>query len=192
MINKDKLAVNIMTMLYLFLTLFASQLFFVTSSVIPKEVLDREETKPCEENRTISVPTDQNTLKTLGANGDIPPENGEHEVNNCRRESLYVDFTAIGLADTIIAPSGFSAFQCKGKCSPTKQKRFLNRALVLDLLEKKKGYKTEGEECCVPTKLKPITFLAMDERGKIGLQKFENMVVEECGCASRESNSNHF
>ena len=193
LIDKDKLAVNIMTMLYLFLTLFASQLFFVTASVIPREVLeDREETKPCKENRTVLEPTNRNTPKTPGVHGDIPPEKAEPEVNNCRRVEMFVNFVELGLSDMIIAPPGFKAYQCKGKCSTTQQKKFLNRALLLDLMEKKKGIKTEGETCCVPTKLQPISMLAMDERGKVGLRMFEDLVVAECGCANKGSNSNDF
>ena len=212
-------------MLYLFLSLFASQLFVATSSVIgkeefengekilsskvnrnsgptdpntlkirgvrgdlPPEVESREETTSCKENATVSERTDPEVLKTPRLHGEIPSEKGEHKVDNCRRVSLYVDFIDLGLSDTINAPSGYNAYQCKGKCSTTQ--KFLNRALLLDLMEKKKGIKTEGEACCVPTKLQPLSILTVDERENVVLRTFEDMVVEECGCASKDSKSN--
>ena len=172
-------------MLYLFLSLFALQLFVATSSVIGREEVEsREETTSRKENATVLEPTDSAILKTPGIHGDIPLKQEEEKVN-CRRVSMYVDFVDLGLSDTIIAPSGFYAYQCKGKCSTTQQKKFLNRALLLDLMEKRNGIKTEGETCCVPTKLKPISILTKDEREKVvGLRTFEDMVVEECGCAN--------
>ena len=203
-----------MTMMYLLFLLFAFQLFLVTPLVIRGEQVEnnkephsskvkktvnnmerreeaenREETPFCKVNRTLSESIHQKTLKGRKEHSDIPLETTEHEVDSCRRENMYVDFTDLGLSDTIIAPGGFNAFYCKGKCSKTQQKKFLNRPLLLDLLEAKKGFKPEGEACsdsCVPTKLKPISVLVFDEESQVVRHTFEDMVVEECGCNNKD------
>ena len=195
-----------MTIICLFFLLFTSQLFLVTPLVIREEqvqnkeeplssevkktmnnmerreeVENGEETPSYKVNRTASEPTDPKTLKAPQELDDIPPQKAEQEVDACRRVNLFVKFADLGLPGMIIAPRRFNVYQCKGKCSKTQQK-FLNRALLLDLLEKKKGIKTEEEACCVPTKLKPKSVLYFDEENRLVLRTFEDMVVKECGC----------
>lgn len=50
------------------------------------------------------------------------------------------------------------------------------------LLEKKKGTEIDDEACCVPTKMAPISALALEKNGHIVLKKFDDIVVEEYGC----------
>jgi growth differentiation factor 1/3 len=50
------------------------------------------------------------------------------------------------------------------------------------LLEKKTGIKIDDKACCVPTKLGPISTLFFEKNGNVVLKKFDDMVVEECGC----------
>lgn len=58
----QKLAENIMTMLYLFLSIFALQLFFATPLVIGKEQAENREEPPSSElNKTLSESTDPKT-----------------------------------------------------------------------------------------------------------------------------------
>ena len=93
---------------------------------------------------------------------------------------MIVNTADLGFLDTIIAPAKFNAYQCKGKCSSTQRKKSVNHSLLKALMEKKKGI--EGEACCVPTKLRPMSFLYIDEHGMVVMRKYNDMIVEECGC----------
>jgi len=170
-----------MTMLYLFLPLFASSLLLVTPFVIEKEqIRDSEEPPFIKVNQTTSESPDPSTIEVPGSNVEFPFEEAEHDVDTCRKVSMYVRFTEIGLGDEIISPRGFDAFQCEGSCSSAQRKKFPNRLALMALLKKQKGI--NGAACCVPTKLAPISALVIEKNNHVALKKFDNMVVEECGC----------
>ena len=95
---------------------------------------------------------------------------------------MYASLTGLDLSDEIIAPDGFNAYRCKGKCSSTLRKKFPNRSGLMALLEKKKGIEINDEACCLLTKLAPISVIFYQKNGQIVLRKFGGMVVEECGC----------
>ncbi|KAL0115859.1 hypothetical protein PUN28_011024 [Cardiocondyla obscurior] len=112
--------------------------------------------------------------------------------NNCHRRPMYVDFALIAYDEWVIAPPGYQAYQCSGKCafplgdhlSPTKH------AIVQTLMhgafqasEDLRGNKFVGRACCVPTKLAPTSLLYVDARGTLTYEYgYEDMVVVECGC----------
>ena len=173
-----------MMMLHLFLgSLFVSQLLLVTPCVIEKEqVGNREESPSLEVNKTISESPDPTTKEAPWTNVELPLEQVEHDVDTCRKVGMYISFQELGLSDEIITPWGFNAFQCKGKCSSTQRKKFPNRSALMALLKKKKGIEIDDGPCCVPTKLAPISALVFEKNGHIVLKKFDDMVVEECGC----------
>ena len=155
----------------------------MTSCAIEKEqVENRKETPSLEVNKTISEFPDPKTADAPWANFEITLGKGQHDVDTCQKVSMYVSFTRIGLSDEIIAPEGFNANQCKGKCSSTRRKKFPNRSPFIALLEKKKGIKVDDEACCVPTKLAPISVLLLDKNNNVVQRKFDDMVVKECGC----------
>ena len=170
-------------MLYLFLSLFVSHLLLVTPFVIEqKQVENREEPPSLPVNKTISESPDPKTTEAPWTDVEFPLEEAEHDVDTCRKVGMYVSFAELALSDEIITPWGFDAFQCKGKCSSTQRKKFPNRSTVMALLEKKKGIEIDDEACCVPTKLAPISALVLEKNGHIVLKKFDDLVVEECGC----------
>ena len=171
---------NIMTMLYLFLSLFASSLLLVTPCVIVKEQIEDSEDPPSfKVNQTISEFSDPKTIEAPWSNVEFPLEEAQHDVDTCRKVSMYVNFTEIGLADKIIAPRGFYTFQCEGNCL-TPREKISDRLAIMALLKKKKGISDVA--CCVPTKLTPISALLFDKNGNIVLRKIDDMVVKECGC----------
>ena len=173
-----------MMMLSLFLSLFASQLLLVTPFVIEKEkVENREEPTFLDANKTMSESPHPKTTEAPWTNVKFPLGEAEHDVDTCRKVSMYVNFTELALSHEIITPWGFDAFQCKGRCSSTQRKKFPNRSAIMALLEKKKGIEIDYEACCVPTKLAPISALVFDKNGHIALKTFDDIVVEECGCA---------
>lgn len=181
----EKLVVKIMTMLYLFVPLFTSQLLLVTPCAITEKekVEHREETEVLDVYKTILESPDPKTGEAPWTNVNFTLGKGQHDVDTCRKVGMYVSFQSLGLSDKIIAPGGFSAHFCKGKCSSSQRKKFPNRSTLMALLEKKKGIKVDDDEaCCVPTKLGPISVLLFDGNDNIVLQKFDDMVVEECGC----------
>ena len=191
-----------MMMLSLFLSLLASRLLLVTPFVIDKEQVENIEEPPSlEVNKT----TDPKTPEAPWTNVEFPlaaeaeqaeqaeqaefpfaeaeqAGQAEHDVDTCRKVSMYVNISELALSDEIIAPRGFDAFQCKGKCSSTQRKKFPNRLALMTLLQKKKGVEIDDEACCVPTKLAPISALVFEKNGHIVLKKLDDLVVEECGC----------
>ncbi|PNF23867.1 hypothetical protein B7P43_G13737 [Cryptotermes secundus] len=104
--------------------------------------------------------------------------------NTCRRRPLYIDFSEIHYDTWIVAPDGYEAFQCTGKCffpvsehlSPTKH------AIVQTLLHSVAPGKV-SRACCVPTRLEPISVLYIDQKGVLTYRfSYQDMVVAECGC----------
>ncbi|XP_002735397.2 bone morphogenetic protein 10-like [Saccoglossus kowalevskii] len=104
--------------------------------------------------------------------------------NACQRQPMYVHFKDIGWDEWIIAPKGYQAYQCNGKCtfpltdhwSPTKH------AIVQTLVHSAKPSKV-SRVSCVPTKLDPISILYYDDAGVVTYKyKYDGMVVAECGC----------
>lgn len=101
----------------------------------------------------------------------------------CRRHPLYVDFKQLGWANWVIAPRGYNAYYCQGPCvypighylRPT------NHAVVQTLWHAVKPQEAPPA-CCVPNKLKGISMLYIDSNSNMVYKKYEDMVVERCGC----------
>ncbi|KAK0175393.1 hypothetical protein PV327_009144 [Microctonus hyperodae] len=110
--------------------------------------------------------------------------------NPCRKRPLYVDFATINYDEWVVAPPGYDAYQCIGKCffpfgehlNPTKHA--IVQALIHSALQGNDGVaKSVGRVCCVPTKLAPTSLLYLDASGTLTYQYgYEDMVVAECGC----------
>ncbi|KAG7189014.1 hypothetical protein KM043_008608 [Ampulex compressa] len=112
--------------------------------------------------------------------------------NACRRRPLYVDFALIAYDEWVVAPPGYEAYQCAGKCfypfgdhlSPTKHA--IVQTLVHGALQGAEGLsgnRPVGRACCVPTRLGPTSLLYLDASGTLTYQYgYEDMVVVECGC----------
>lgn len=100
----------------------------------------------------------------------------------CTRHELYVDFQDIGLS-SIIAPPGYSAYQCKGVCeSPLSQdQRPTNHATIQAIVHKVGLVKDVEKPCCVPIKLQSTSILFFDNENVV-LKTYEDMVAERCGC----------
>ncbi|XP_030647464.1 bone morphogenetic protein 10 [Chanos chanos] len=104
--------------------------------------------------------------------------------NQCKKNSLYVEFKDIGWDSWILAPTGYEAYECTGICSYplTKHVTPTKHAIVQTLVSLKSPQRVSSA-CCVPTKLDPISLLYLDDTGVVTYKyKFEGMVVAECGC----------
>ncbi|XP_022784846.1 bone morphogenetic protein 2-A-like isoform X2 [Stylophora pistillata] len=110
-------------------------------------------------------------------------EEKEDEAGACRRVPMHVsssDLENSTLFDGIVAPMRFNAFKCVGKCKSGKP---TNYSLMMAILNSKnEGYSTDGSRsCCVPIKWRPFSFLIL-HNDEVLLRKFDNMIVQECGC----------
>lgn len=104
--------------------------------------------------------------------------------NQCKKQSLFVEFKDIGWDSWILAPTGYEAFECSGVCTYplTKHVTPTKHAIVQTLVSMKSPQRV-ARACCVPTKLDPISLLYLDDTGVVTYKyKFEGMVVAECGC----------
>ncbi|KAI7804339.1 bone morphogenetic protein 2 [Triplophysa rosa] len=101
---------------------------------------------------------------------------------NCRRHSLYVDFSDVGWNDWIVAPPGYHAFYCQGECPfpLADHLNSTNHAIVQTLVNSVNN--NIPRACCVPTDLSPVSLLYLDEYERVILKNYQDMVVEGCGC----------
>lgn len=103
--------------------------------------------------------------------------------DSCRRKPLYVDFNQLGWSTWVIAPRGYSAYFCQGLCEfpidnhlkPT------NHATVQTILNSV-APSLAPQACCSPNKFSAISILFIDTSDNIVYKKYEEMVVERCGC----------
>ncbi|XP_060601692.1 bone morphogenetic protein 10-like [Ruditapes philippinarum] len=102
----------------------------------------------------------------------------------CKRRPLFVNFEDIGWHTWIIAPRGFQAYQCAGKCTfPLSEHWSPSKHAVIQTLMHSYHPKRAARSCCVPTKLDPISILYIDEQGVVTYKyRYDGMVVASCGC----------
>ena len=97
---------------------------------------------------------------------------------DCCVKSLYVDFKDIGWDGWILAPLGYHANYCEGKCGK-------HAPLAATLTSHQKVTGRHGDEyptCCVPTRTRALTIIHVTSDGTILRSKIPNMSVTECSC----------
>lgn len=103
--------------------------------------------------------------------------------DNCRRHSLYVDFSDVGWNDWIVAPPGYHAYYCHGDCPfPLPDHLNTTNHAIVQTLVHSVNRGAVPRACCVPTELSSISMLYIDEYDKVVLKNYHDMVVEACGC----------
>nr|CAG4647115.1 EOG090X07KO [Megafenestra aurita] len=103
--------------------------------------------------------------------------------DNCRRQSLYVDFNDVGWNDWIVAPPGYHAYYCHGDCPfPLPDHLNTTNHAIVQTLVHSVNPGAVPRACCVPTELSSISMLYIDEYDKVVLKNYHDMVVEACGC----------
>lgn len=142
--------------------------------------------KPKKRRKTRSINEDDADDSSVTS---IINDNRKKKKNPCRKRPLYVDFASINYDEWIVAPPGYDAYQCVGKCffpfsehlNPTKHA--VVQALVHGASQGIDGGRQIAKVCCVPTKLAPTSLLYLDSTGTLTYQYgYEDMVVVECGC----------
>ncbi|EDW64126.2 protein decapentaplegic isoform X2 [Drosophila virilis] len=103
--------------------------------------------------------------------------------DNCRRHSLYVDFQDVGWSDWIVAPPGYDAYYCHGKCQfpLADHLNSTNHAVVQTLVNNLNPGKVP-KACCVPTQLEGISMLYLNDQRTVVLKNYQDMTVVGCGC----------
>jgi hypothetical protein len=124
------------------------------------------------------------------------------EICKCRKRNFNVNFYDIGWGKWIIYPKVYNAHRCIGDCSLPSMSKYIgrrrrtskksaynddlkvtNHAQIMSILEFRHPEQNDQQMSkCVSTRLKPLTVIFLDERGRIKTKQYEDMVVEECGC----------
>lgn len=104
-----------------------------------------------------------------------------HEL--CQRKPLYVDFSNVGWSDWIVAPTGYDAYYCHGECHfPFADHLNTTNHAVVQTLVNSINSDLAPKACCIPTQLKPISMLYLDDQNKVVLKSYQDMEVVGCGC----------
>lgn len=103
--------------------------------------------------------------------------------HSCSIQTLYVNFRDLEWQDWIIAPDGYGAFYCSGKCSfPLNAHMNATNHAIVQTLVHLMDPQNVPSACCAPTKLSPISVLYYVDESNVILKKYKNMVVKSCGC----------
>lgn len=104
-----------------------------------------------------------------------------HEL--CQRKPLYVDFSSVGWSDWIVAPAGYDAYYCHGECHfPFADHLNTTNHAVVQTLVNSINSDLAPKACCIPTQLKSISMLYLDDTNKVVLKSYQDMEVVGCGC----------
>lgn len=123
--------------------------------------------------------------KNKNKNKKTNPEGKEVQGHKelCQRQQLYVDFNDVGWNDWIVAPLGYDAYYCDGKCPfPLSDNLNTTNHAIVQTLVHAVDARAAPTACCVPTSLTSISMLYLDEFGKVILKNYDDMVVDGCGC----------
>ncbi|KAI8042806.1 protein decapentaplegic isoform X2 [Drosophila gunungcola] len=111
------------------------------------------------------------------------PSRRKNHDDTCRRHSLYVDFSDVGWDDWIVAPLGYDAYYCHGKCPfpLADHLNSTNHAVVQTLVNNMNPGKVP-KACCVPTQLDSVAMLYLNDQSTVVLKNYQEMTVVGCGC----------
>ena len=110
----------------------------------------------------------------------------ESNSRKCCKKSLYVSFAELGWDHWVIAPEGYFANYCNGKCNVQNLPGGFNspHSSVLSHYTNSDGLQQENIElCCSPRKMTSLSLLYFDDSSNIVRSDVPDMVVEDCGCA---------
>uniref|UniRef100_A0A1I8MHF7 Protein decapentaplegic n=1 Tax=Musca domestica TaxID=7370 RepID=A0A1I8MHF7_MUSDO len=132
-------------------------------------------------HKSRSIRDVSNRSKRAGHNRRSHRRKNNEEI--CRRHSLYVDFTDVGWSDWIVAPPGYDAFYCHGKCPfpLAEHLNSTNHAVVQNMVNSINPGKVP-KACCVPTQLEGISMLYLNDQRTVVLKNYQDMTVVGCGC----------
>ena len=101
----------------------------------------------------------------------------------CHRHEMRVDFDEVGWSDWILAPKFYDAFVCMGKCDfPLPDHANATNHAVVQTIVNGVNPAAVPQACCVPTEMKSMSLLYVNELEHPVLKSYEDMSVEGCGC----------
>ncbi|XP_052766058.1 bone morphogenetic protein 10-like [Mya arenaria] len=101
---------------------------------------------------------------------------------DCARWPMYVNFEDLRMHDMVIAPRGYKAYQCAGRCYVPLNNDATMHAIIQTMMHEEHPREWTSA-CCVPIKLAPMSLLYYDKRGVVTFKpSFDDMVVEKCAC----------
>ncbi|CAD5224644.1 unnamed protein product [Bursaphelenchus okinawaensis] len=108
---------------------------------------------------------------------------GSYDGTQCRRTNLYVDFAELNWGDWIIAPAGYDAYQCQGRCSHPMPSHLntTNHAIIQSLIHSVDPSAVPPPSC-VPVETSAISILYRDVNNTVVVKTYAGMKVEACGC----------
>ena len=114
---------------------------------------------------------------------------GRHKKTCCRRK-MKISFKDLPGFEWVKDPVEFEAFMCKGKCR-AKFNPGSNHALLQGLMHSKSRQSSSNKNkrkripspCCVPSKLRDLPILHLDENNKLKTTEWKGVIVSECMCA---------
>ncbi|KAH3871335.1 hypothetical protein DPMN_034532 [Dreissena polymorpha] len=125
---------------------------------------------------------DENNSKSGRLKKRNPWRIGKKNPEPCGVKDFKVDFNLIGWGPWIIHPKTFNARACFGQCpEPISSKYSPTNHAMLQALMRMKRPLSAPENCCVATKLRPLSMLYF-EYDDIVVRHHEDMIVDECGC----------
>ncbi|KAK9870250.1 hypothetical protein WA026_006337 [Henosepilachna vigintioctopunctata] len=118
--------------------------------------------------------------------GDIefPPDTNSNSQSNiniyCNRIDYYIDFRKLHWSNFIIAPEGFMAYDCNGKCTRHNSASFSNHIRMLTTFQ---DIDTRFRiPCCVPIQFYSLPIMFYDKLGNIVIKVYKDMITARCGC----------
>ncbi|KAA0189438.1 hypothetical protein HAZT_HAZT009968 [Hyalella azteca] len=106
----------------------------------------------------------------------------------CQMRPLHVSFKDLDWENWVIAPDGYDANFCQGRCDfpIPPDKNATNHAIVQTLIKVLQAVR-EGETvppaaCCTPNELATISVLYYDYSNNVVLKKYPKMIVKNCAC----------
>ena len=110
--------------------------------------------------------------------------------DNCRRQSLYVDFSDVGWNDWIVAPPGYHAYYCHGDCPfPLPDHLNTTNHAIVQTLVHSVNPGAVPRACCVPTELSSISMLYIDEYDKVVLKNYHDIRAIRATATSKSTSS---
>lgn len=129
----------------------------------------------------VSAKSGHGEVKPFKSQTKVPVINPYHQ-KFCNKYSFFVSFHDLGWNDWIIAPDGYEAWYCSGKCPfPLHPNLNSTNHAIVQMLAHLMNPQVP-EPCCAPTKLQPISVLYYDDYSNVVLKKYKNMIVQTCGC----------
>ena len=98
----------------------------------------------------------------------------------CCRYPLWVSFREIGWDRWILAPDGYRAYYCDGRCPP-RHRVATHYAGIRALVN---GIRPDAAPppCCAATRMAPLTIAHYNRDGRAVVSVFDDMIVDECMC----------